>query len=52
MRVQRTRMATKDINKGAPIDVNKMQTLKPVEMWIPELGLLKVDEECLSPWDG
>ena len=44
MRVQRLRKATKDINRGAQIDVDEM---KPAEMWIHELGLLKVDQECL-----
>ena len=49
MRVQRQRMAAKDINKGNPIDAEKTQVHKPAERWIPELGLLKVDQECLSP---
>ena len=52
MRAQRLKKAIEGINKGAPINVNKMLALKPAEMWIPELGLLKVDQECLSPLDG
>ena len=32
MRVQRLRKAVKDINKGAPINVDKMLVLKPAEM--------------------
>ena len=52
MRVQRLRKVTKDINKGAPIDVDEMKPPKPAEMWIPELGLLKVDQECLMSPSG
>ena len=52
MQVQRLRKVTKDINKGAPIDVDEMQPLKPAEMWIRELGLFKVDQECLLSRSG
>ena len=50
--MQRLRKATKGINKGAPMDVNKMQPLKPAQMWIRVLGLLKVDQECLLTPSG
>ena len=39
-------------HKGAPVDVDEMQPLKPAEMWIHELGRLKVDQECLLSPSG
>ena len=38
-----------DVNKGSPIDVEKVQCQKPEERWIPELVLFKVDTESLQP---
>lgn len=45
MKTQRLRK----INKGYPIDVEEPRPQKPVETWIPELGLLKTDQDSLSP---
>lgn len=49
MRMQRLRMATKEVNKGGPIDADESCPHKSLERWIPELSLLKTDQESLSP---